>query len=195
MRLFYLHPQLTSINTVREVVKRVKHLIMNKTVLDPFCGTGTIPCCIYRYAEQVICTDIEDWSKYLRCDLDKYNVVTEWNIHVLESIKKYKHDVLFTDPPNPSRSFQRSIFPSQKMKAYKYFGIKSLYKHWKNKNLDPRNLAGKGNITLSVVNYMIKYELYYGRTIIIYEFDKYDFTRYKPIKIANGKYGRWVIIK
>jgi len=158
-----LHPQPSSMAKVRRALDNID--LRGKVVLDPFCGTGTLLIVAREKGARVIGSDIEDWSEYLR--LGSEGIEFHWGIDVLDAIKKIEHDILLTDPPNPT-----TIVGGRLPSAYRDTRVKGaqLLKMF---NFSERNLMGKRYKTIKVVIKLVKYELDNGRTIVINAFRPY----------------------
>lgn len=103
MKAYELHPQLCSLSRVRFISLKLMKMLKDKTILDPFCGTGTIPLAVQvAKPEKVICSDLNDYSAILRPQLRLFkNVEYHWGIDVFDAISKFNFDIIITDPPNP----------------------------------------------------------------------------------------------
>jgi len=86
--------------------------VHDKTIIDPFCGTGTtILAGLEKNPKLLIGTDIQpDFSETTRYQLtgilntrsfSEDRILIEYGIDAKEAIKKYPFDMMITDPPNP----------------------------------------------------------------------------------------------
>ena len=141
-----------------------------QSVLDPFCGTGAcLVAAVRARAKEVIGSDIEDWSKYLRPELrillacNSPVVRVFWGIDAFEAVKRFEHDTLFTDPPNPwdiSSGCWKGVWRDLGLTLY------DLRRYWRGK-LKPSNLIGKGKKTIAYLIRLVRWELGEGREVVI----------------------------
>ena len=142
---------------MREVFDKVD--ITGKTVLDPFCGTGTtILTAIERNPLKVIGTDIQpDFSevRYNKlksiCSSKTFfdnSVIMEYGIDANDSVDKYPFDLLVTDPPNP---FMILGFSNARHPRDLHMSGKEIKEYWEPRLVEG-NLINKGDTT---VNYVI----------------------------------------
>lgn len=162
--LYRLHPQQTSLRDAVTAAELAN--FRGQVVLDPFAGTGTLVYAAARAgARFAIGSDIEDWSGYLRPQLKEVtNYALYWHVDAREAVRRFEHDVLFTDPPNPAR-----IDGSAPISLVRDFGIsgpqlKNMF------SFDERNLMGKKWVTVTYVVRLIRYELKQGRRVIVHAF-------------------------
>ena len=182
-----LHPQPSSMAKVRRALGNIG--LRGKVVLDPFCGTGTLLIVAREKGARVIGSDIEDWSEYLRPGSER--IEFHWGIDALDAIKKFEHDVLLTDPPNPT-----TIVGGRLPSAYRDTGVKGAQLS-KMFNFSERNLMGKKYKTIKVVIKLVKYELENGRTVIMnafYPYKKYLLPIFQMRKLHDTYYivERWL---
>lgn len=158
-----LHPQPSSLRKARTALK--SFYLEGKTVLDPFCGTGTLLIAAKEAGARVIGSDIEDWSNYIRPEA--IGIEFHWGIDAFEAVQRFEHNVLLTDPPNP-----KVIVGGRLLSAYRDTGVSGsqLIKMLK---LSESNLMGKKFKTIKSVIQILKYELEHERIIIINAFNPY----------------------
>lgn len=167
---FRMHPQLSSLRKALAVAKSA--YLRNKVVLDCFCGTGTLVYAAFiSGARRVIGTDIEDWSKFIYPKLREImlysfyrkNIVIEWKIDAFDAVRKYEHDVLFTDPPNPF-TLTGGCFLS----VVRDTGLSGwdLHRMWITR-LNKKNLMGKGWQTILYLKRLFELELDRGCRVIV----------------------------
>ena len=169
--LYQLHPQQTSLRDAMRAAELAN--LRGQVVLDPFAGTGTLVYAAARAnARFVIGSDIEDWSEYLRPQLKEVtNYALHWHVDAREAVRRFEHDVLFTDPPNPAR-----IDGSAPISLVRDFGISG--SQLKNMfSFDERNIMGKKWVTVTYVVRLIRHELSEGSRVIVHAFkdSKYGF--------------------
>jgi len=202
-KYYKLHPQPTSLRNCLEALKRVD--IHDKVVLDPFCGTGTVLIAsMVCKAKKAIGSDIEDYSICLRADFNNpllktylrtnTEVEIHWKIDALESIQKFEHDVLVTDPPSPV-----AILGGTQISVKRDLNMhgNEIHKFWQQR-LSPQNLMGKRQRTIAYVLKLAKIELGKGRRVIMNLFAKgnFDWKVYfnKYFKLVK-LYKNWYEIK
>ena len=162
--LYRLHPQQTSLRDAMRAAELAD--LRGQVVLDPFAGTGTLVYAAARVgARFVIGSDIEDWSGYLRPQLKEVqNYALYWHVDAREAVRRFEHDVLFTDPPNPAR-----IDGSAPISLVRDFGISG--SQLKNMfSFNRHNLMGKKWVAVTYVVRLIRYELEQGRRVIVHAF-------------------------
>ena len=154
-----LHPQPSSLKKAREALSRLD--VVGKVVLDPFCGTGTLLIAAKELGAHPIGSDIEDWSANLRPGAE--DIEFHWGVDALEAVRRFEHDILFTDPPNPFELVGGRL-PS----AYRDTGVSGaeLYKMLIGK-LNERNLMGRKAKTIRALLELTEYELARGRIIVM----------------------------
>ncbi|KUH33927.1 hypothetical protein APY94_04135 [Thermococcus celericrescens] len=162
--LYRLHPQQTSLRDALRAAELAG--LDGQVVLDPFAGTGTLVYAAARAgARFVVGSDIEDWSEYLRPQLSEVqNFALYWRVDAMHAVKRFEHDVLFTDPPNPAR-----VDGSAPISLVRDFGIsgsqlKSMF------SFNERNLMGREWVTVTYVVRLIRYELEQGRRVVVHAF-------------------------
>ena len=167
--LYRLHPQLTSMKDALRAAELAG--LEGRVVLDPFAGTGTLVYSALRAgAKFVIGSDIEDWENYLRPQLrgvDDY--IMHWHLDAMDAVKYYSHEVLFTDPPNPTRVVGSA--PISLVRDFHISGseLRRMF------SFDERNLMGKKWVAVTYVVRLIRYELKQGRRAIIHAFSSGNF--------------------
>jgi len=198
-KFYKLHPQPTSLKKAIETAKRAN--IRGKVILDPFCGTGTILlACMVARAKKAIGSDIEDYNDILRADFGNpflktwlrtdTEVELHWHIDALESIHKFEHDVLFTDPPNPV-----ALLGGTQISVVRDIGLhgSQIRKFW-SERLSKQNLMGKGQRTVAYVIKLVKTELENDKRVIVNLFRHGNFS-YKRVfeKVFKIKhlYANW----
>ena len=171
-KFYKLHPQPTSLRGAIETAKRAD--IRGKVILDPFCGTGTILlACMATKAKKAIGSDIEDYSSILRADFSNpflktwlrtsTEVELHWHIDAIESIRKFEHDVLFTNPPSPI-----ALLGGTCISVVRDIGLhgSQIHKYW-SERVSKQNLMGKGQRTIAYVIKLVKTELSNDKRVIV----------------------------
>lgn len=164
--MYRLHPQQTSLRDAMKAAELAD--LKGRIVLDPFAGTGTLVyAAVEAGAKFVIGSDIEDWSGYLRPQLkDATNYALYWHVDAREAVMRFEHEVLFTDPPNPTR-----VVGSAPISLVWDFHISgSELKRMFEGKFNERNLMGRKWVTVTYVVRLIRYELEQGRRVIIHAF-------------------------
>ena len=168
------HPQPTSLKIATIVAKKAS--MRGQRVLDPFCGTGAcLIAAVRARAKEIVGSDLEDWSEYLRPELRTMLecgspvVRVYWGLDAMEAVRRFEHDILFTDPPNPW-----AICGGCWVTVLRDLGLTfyDLRRYWLSK-LRPDNLMGKGSKAVSYLMRLVKHELDAGRRVIINLFSAY----------------------
>ena len=174
-----LHPQPSSLRKARGMAKVINELygLRGKTVLDPFCGTGTILVAVHKHGATPIGTDIENWSSILRPGTDPGWF--KWGIDAEESAKIHNYNFLITDPPNPNK-----IIGGRLPSAYRDTGITGAQLRRMLK-LNPNNVMGKAK-ALKKTRRVIDIALSKGAIVVVNAFGPYEkylskFYQLKPI--------------